>query len=84
MRRWVQLPGWRFGWFGGWACATRGHEARHATYRSPLIADVHAFPGHIACDAASRSELVVRLMARDDVPGIEQIAALYVAAGDRP
>jgi GAF domain-containing protein len=24
-----------------------------------LIADVHAFPGHIACDAASRSELVV-------------------------
>lgn len=25
------------------------------------IADVHAFPGHIACDAASRSELVVPL-----------------------
>lgn len=24
-----------------------------------LVADVHAFPGHIACDAASRSELVV-------------------------
>ena len=23
------------------------------------VADVHAFPGHIACDAASRSELVV-------------------------
>jgi len=24
-----------------------------------LVADVHAYPGHIACDAASRSELVV-------------------------
>lgn len=30
--------------------------ARRATIRVP---DVHAFPGHIACDAASRSELVV-------------------------
>ena len=26
---------------------------------SQLVADVNAFPGHIACDAASRSELVV-------------------------
>ncbi|AKM08290.1 GAF domain-containing protein [Pelagerythrobacter marensis] len=26
-----------------------------------LVEDVHAFPGHIACDAASRSELVVPL-----------------------
>lgn len=29
---------------------------------SQLVADVHAFPGHIACDAASRSELVVPVM----------------------
>ncbi|MDT4779097.1 Free methionine-R-sulfoxide reductase [compost metagenome] len=27
-----------------------------------LVPDVHAFPGHIACDAASRSELVVPLL----------------------
>ena len=27
--------------------------------RTQLVPDVHAFPGHIACDAASRSELVV-------------------------
>ena len=27
-----------------------------------LVADVHAFPGHIACDAASRSELVVPIV----------------------
>lgn len=27
-----------------------------------LVGDVHAFPGHIACDAASRSELVVPVL----------------------
>lgn len=27
-----------------------------------LVPDVHAFPGHIACDAASRSEIVVPLL----------------------
>jgi len=27
-----------------------------------VVADVHAFPGHIACDAASRSELVVPVL----------------------
>ena len=30
-----------------------------ATATTQLVPDVHAFPGHIACDAASRSELVV-------------------------
>lgn len=30
-----------------------------ATGDTQLVADVHAFPGHIPCDAASRSELVV-------------------------
>lgn len=32
---------------------------------SQLVEDVHAFPGHIACDAASRSELVVPMVAED-------------------
>lgn len=32
---------------------------------SQLVEDVEAFPGHIACDAASRSELVVPLLADD-------------------
>jgi GAF domain-containing protein len=27
--------------------------------RAQLVADVHAFPGHIACDEGARSELVV-------------------------
>ena len=30
-----------------------------ASGATQLVADVHAFPGHIACDSASRSELVV-------------------------
>lgn len=29
------------------------------TGQTQLVPDVHAFPGHIACDAASRAELVV-------------------------
>src|SRR3712207_4045782 len=33
--------------------------AAAATLQPQCVADVHAFPGHIACDAASRSELVV-------------------------
>lgn len=37
---------------------------------SVLVEDVHAFPGHIACDSASRSELVVPLIGRDGVIGV--------------
>ena len=33
-----------------------------ASGATQLVADVHAFPGHIACDAASRSELVVPVL----------------------
>jgi GAF domain-containing protein len=41
-----------------------------ARRQSVLVADVHAFPGHIACDAASRSELVVPLMRDGVVEGV--------------
>jgi len=37
---------------------------------SIVVPDVHAFPGHIACDSASRSELVVPLFHGDDVVGV--------------
>lgn len=37
---------------------------------SVLVEDVHAFPGHIACDAASRSELVVPLLRDGKVLGV--------------
>jgi L-methionine (R)-S-oxide reductase len=35
-----------------------------------VVPDVEAFPGHIACDAASRSELVVPLVAAGRVVGV--------------
>jgi L-methionine (R)-S-oxide reductase len=35
-----------------------------------LIEDVHAFPGHIACDSASNSELVVPILHSGDVHGV--------------
>lgn len=38
--------------------------------RSMLVEDVHAFPGHIACDAASRSELVVPLIRDGRILGV--------------
>ena len=37
-----------------------------ASGQTQLVEDVHAFPGHIACDAASASEIVVPVM-RDGV-----------------
>jgi GAF domain-containing protein len=43
--------------FGQGVCGTAA-----ATGKSQLVADVHTFPGHIACDAASRSELVVPVL----------------------
>jgi L-methionine (R)-S-oxide reductase len=36
--------------------------AAAATGETQLVEDVHAFPGHIACDAASASELVVPIV----------------------
>jgi L-methionine (R)-S-oxide reductase len=35
-----------------------------------VVEDVHAFPGHIACDAASRSEVVVPILAGGDLVGV--------------
>ena len=38
--------------------------------QTQLVPDVHAFPGHIACDAASRSESVVPLVHRGELIGV--------------
>ncbi|MFT8870791.1 MAG: GAF domain-containing protein [Sporolactobacillus sp.] len=34
------------------------------------VADVHAFPGHIACDPASRSEIVIPIFKADAMIGV--------------
>ena len=44
--------------------------AAAASGATRLVEDVHAFPGHIACDAASRSELVVPLIRHGRVFGV--------------
>ncbi len=41
-----------------------------AERRTVLVSDVHAFPGHIACDAASNSELVVPLARGGSLIGV--------------
>jgi GAF domain-containing protein len=37
------------------------------------VADVHAFPGHIACDAASRSEIVLPIRSGGGIAGVLDI-----------
>ena len=37
------------------------------------MADVHAFPGHIACDAASRSEIVLPIHSGGRIVGVLDI-----------
>jgi GAF domain-containing protein len=51
-----------------WGNGVCGAAALRAT--SIVVPDVDAFPGHIACDAASRSELVVPLVAAGRVVGV--------------
>ena len=41
-----------------------------AARATQIVADVHAFPGHIACDTASRSELVVPLLDGERLIGV--------------
>lgn len=48
-----------------------GAAARTRT--TQRVDDVHAFPGHIACDAASRSELVVPIVYQDRLIGVLDI-----------
>jgi L-methionine (R)-S-oxide reductase len=51
--------------FGKGVCGTAA-----ATREAQCVADVHAFPGHIACDSASRSELVIPLVANGVLIGV--------------
>ncbi|HEY1137265.1 MAG TPA: GAF domain-containing protein [Xanthomonadaceae bacterium] len=54
--------------------------AAASTRTTQRVADVHAFPGHIACDSASRSELVVPLA----IPMAEGDALIGVFDLDSP
>ena len=51
--------------FGHGVCGTAAAERR-----TVVVPDVHAFPGHITCDPASRSEIVVPLLDGAEVIGV--------------
>ena len=44
--------------------------AAATTRETQRVADVHAFPGHIACDANTRSEVVVPLYQGETLIGV--------------
>ena len=46
--------------------------------RTQLVEDVHDFPGHIACDCASNSEIVVPIHVNGEVWGVLDIDSPYV------
>jgi L-methionine (R)-S-oxide reductase len=53
-----------------------------ATRKTVVVRDVHEFPGHIACDAASRSEIVVPLIKGDTLMGVLDIDSPLLARFD--
>ncbi|MGR4865316.1 GAF domain-containing protein [Caulobacter sp. LARHSG274] len=60
--------------FGRGVCGTAA-----ATGQTQLVEDVHAFPGHIACDSRSASEIVVPVF---DSKG--ELLAVFDVDSDRP
>lgn len=50
-----------------WAACEKGQTL--------LVSDVHAFPGHIACDGASQSEIVVPIFVQGSLWGVLDIDA---------
>ncbi len=53
-----------------------------ATGQVQLVKDVHEFPGHIACDAASNSEIVFPLRLRGEIIGVLDIDSPSLARFD--
>ncbi|MBF0900091.1 MAG: GAF domain-containing protein [Atopobium sp.] len=60
--------------FGRGVCGTAAE-----TKTSQLVEDVHQFPGHIACDSASNSEVVVPIVKDSQVVGVLDIDSPSVA-----
>lgn len=60
--------------FGRGVCGTAA-----ATKTSQLVEDVHQFPGHIACDSASNSEVVVPIFKGKQLVGVLDIDSPSVA-----
>lgn len=63
--------------FGAGVCG-----AAAATRETQRVDDVHAFPGHIACDAASASELVVPIVVEGEILGVLDLDSPQVGRFD--
>ena len=50
-----------------------------AENKTQLVEDVHKFPGHIACDCASNSEIVVPMYKNGEIYGVLDIDSPYYA-----
>ena len=57
--------------FGRGVCGTAA-----SSKQTQLVADVDQFPGHIACDGDSRSEIVVPILADTDGSGEKKVVAI--------
>jgi GAF domain-containing protein len=62
---------------GKGVCGTAAQEQR-----SVVVPDVHAFPGHIACDSASNSEIVVPLVQGKGLIGVLDLDSPKLARFD--
>ena len=49
-----------------------------AENKTQLVYDVHQFPGHIACDCASNSEIVIPIRVKGEIWGVLDIDSPYV------
>jgi L-methionine (R)-S-oxide reductase len=57
--------------FGKGVCGTAA-----ATQKTLVVPDVEQFPGHIACDAESRSEIVVPILVRGEVSALPCVVSM--------
>jgi GAF domain-containing protein len=62
---------------GRGVCGTAAAERR-----TVIVADVDKFPGHIACDAGSRSEIVVPIIASGKLVAVLDVDSYELAAFD--
>jgi L-methionine (R)-S-oxide reductase len=63
--------------FARGVCGTAAAERR-----TVVVTDVEQFPGHIACDAGSRSEIVVPVMRRGEVVAVLDVDSYELGAFD--
>lgn len=57
--------------------------AAAAQGKTQIVEDVHAFPGHIACDAASQSEIVVPVFDGDTLLGVLDVDSAQIGSFDQ-